>query len=243
METNHSKYIDDYVVGNLKGQDLIEFEKELAVNLDLQLKVEFCKNLREAILGTDERLLREKLNIAQTQQKRTKKVRLLAASIVAAASILIAIGFYFIGSNSKMPSHIFAQYYKPFQPMGEVRNAQWPKMATIDSKILGQYTTKERNVAITSIEKFLESNPNNTQAMLMLACCYLETEQFEHSESLLKQIIESNNEPFYAETAQWYMALALLKQEKAIEAKELFTSIARSNGYYSVKAKAISELL
>ncbi len=240
---NHSKYIDEYITGRLDGEKLKEFEKELAVNKNLQMKVEFSRNLREAILGSDERELRKKLEWAHAQQKRSKRIRLFVASAVAAASILIAIGFYFIASNSRMPSHIFAQYYKPFQPMGEVRNAQWPNIATIDSKILSQYTTKERNVAITSIEEFLENNPNNTQAMLMLACCYLETEQFALSESLLKQIIESNNEPFYEETAQWYMAFALLKQEKAIEAKELFTSIASSNGYYSAKAKAISELI
>jgi len=243
METNHSKFIDEYITGRLKGEKLKEFEMELAVNRNLQMKVEFSRNLREAVLGSEEQELRNKLTIVHKEHRNSNKIKLLVASFIAAASILIAIGFYFTGSNSKMPSHIFAQYYKPFQPMVEVRNAQWPNIATIDSKILSQYTTKERNVAITSLEKFLETNPNNTQAVLMLACCYLETEQFELSESLLKQIIESNNEPFYAETAQWYMALALLKQEKAIEAKELFTSIASSNGYYSAKAKAISELL
>ena len=77
----------------------------------------------------------------------------------------------------------------------------------------------------------------------MLATAYLETNQEDKSENLLRNLMAENENDLYFEQIKWYLSLSILKQGKTDEAKNLLTEIEKEEGFYSKRATSILKSL
>ncbi|MGQ8336660.1 hypothetical protein ACUNWD_08925, partial [Sunxiuqinia sp. A32] len=69
-KSNYTEYIDKYLSGELTGDDLREFNVELAINADLDEEIKLHQELEEAIQEQDVTALRANLqNIIEKEQE------------------------------------------------------------------------------------------------------------------------------------------------------------------------------
>jgi predicted negative regulator of RcsB-dependent stress response len=234
-----SKQIESYISGELNGDELLQFEKELAVNYELQRKVKVYRELFESAKEDDIFALRNKLNISHSLVKRTRQ-RHKVASLAAVASIalLFFIGFQFFFST---PNHIkiFNEHFQPYQIIGEARSSQSIESSVISSELQSLYLSRKFEDAIPILLSYLNRYQNDRQAVLMLSTCYIETNNAEKAEELLKALIRKDENEIFVEIAKWYLSLSQIKMGKIDEAKDLLKEIYNYQGFYSSKAKLI----
>lgn len=102
---------------------------------------------------------------------------------------------------------------------------------------LKRYDGKDYQGAQVQFEKEIAVNPSNTKAVLYNAICALSLGDANKSILLLDKVLLDTSSPYY-ETAQWYKALALIKQNEKKKAKKLLETIIKKGGGYKTKAEA-----
>lgn len=241
---NYSKQIDDYLMGKLSPVEHEEFELELKRNPALQNKLEFCKDLHDSINEKDIHSLRDKLILAESDAKSHKLKLIKVYSILSAASvaIFIAVRFLFL-SPSLTPEELFWKNFEPFKIVGEARSTETISNEQLSSETVNLYLSGKYEEAIPIIESFFALNKNNGQVAMMLASSYLQTNQAEKAEDLLRRLQVDNNNDFYSEIIDWQLSLSLLKQSKVEEAKKLLREVESEKGYYSEKASTLLKSL
>jgi len=241
---NFSKQIDDYIMGRLSPSERELFEKRMKKDPALQKKVDICNELHDSIQETDIHSLREKLISAQYSVKSPKIKWIRLSTYITAASIALFIALRFlVVDSSQNHERLFSKHFQPFQIVGETRSSQPSESNILSDELVNLYINNKYNDAIPVIESYLDRYPNDNQASLMLTSAYLETNRDEKAEELLKRLVLENNNEFYAEVIEWYLALSILKQGKLEEAKSILTEIEMGKGFYSEKATSILDLL
>jgi hypothetical protein len=102
---------------------------------------------------------------------------------------------------------------------------------------LKKYDGKDYYGAQVQFEKEISVNPSNTKAVLYSAICALSLGDANKSILLLDKVLADTKGPYY-ETAQWYKALALIKQNEKKKARKLLEAIIKKGGGYKAKAEA-----
>lgn len=236
----YSKMIDDYIRGTLSQGDRLNFEKALANDIRLQLKVRLCKELHDSTEESDINVIRAKLSIAQLNsigyKKRFRKI--LYASAAACFAIIMVTS---ISLLSIKPKHevLFSNHFNPYQLIGETRSAGTGNNNSISAIANSYYDKKQYSNAIEDLTAYLKSNPDDILAKLLLASAYLETNNAHLAEPILEKIVASNIEAHYKEIGKWYLALTILKQGRVDDVKKILTDIETENGFYSSRARSI----
>jgi tetratricopeptide (TPR) repeat protein len=137
---------------------------------------------------------------------------------IAAVLIMIisvpAILFYVADSGDK---GIFNDFYAPYNHQnitGIYRSLESGKNAPY---LL--YSTGNYDRALPKLRQYLNENPGDLQAHLLLAICFIEEKQFNQAELELTEIILSSDY-YFRDDALWYLALLSVRQgnfEKAIK--------------------------
>lgn len=92
--------------------------------------------------------------------------------------------------------------------------------------------------ALPYFEVQLQTEPNNSELLLLCANCYLETENPEAAAAQLDLILlQVENE--YTEEAKWYLALAKIKLNQTAEARIILNEIIAEEGEYKRDAKKV----
>lgn len=236
----YSKMIDDYIRGTLSQSDRLNFEKALAKNPRLQLKVRICKELHDSTEESDINVLRAKLSIAQLNsigdQKRFRKI--LYASAAACFAIIMVTSISLLSTKPKH-EELFASHFKAYQLIGETRSSGIESKNSLSTIAKMYYDKKQYDIAIADLTTYLELNPNDIQAKLVLASAYLETNNAHLAETILEGLLADDVEVHYKEIGKWYLALTILKQGRVDDVKEILTEIEKENGFYSAKARSI----
>lgn len=236
----YSKMIDDYIRGTLSQSDNSNFEKALANDPRLQLKVKFCRELHESSNESDINALRATLSIAHSTSilahNRFRKI--LYASAAACFAIIIAISITLI---SRIPKHeeLFANHFNPYQLIGETRSGGEDSNNSLSAIANSYYDKKHYDTTITELTNHLQSDPDDIQARLLLASVYLEANYALLAQAILEDLLVDNIEVHYKEISRWYLALSILKQGNVDEVKPILAEIENENGFYSAKARSI----
>ncbi len=232
--------IDDYIRGKLSHSDKLIFEKALANDPRLQLKVKICKELHESSGESDIYALRAKIALAQSSsvfaQNRFRKV--FYASAAACIAIIIAMSIILL---SRAPKHevLFANHFNTYQLIGETRSGGEESNSSLSTIANTYYSDKLCDTTISELTNHLKSHPSDIQAKLLLASVYLETNNAVLAETILVDLLVEDIEVHYKEICRWYLALSILKQGRVDEVKPILAEIEKENGFYSVKARSI----
>ena len=102
------------------------------------------------------------------------------------------------------------------------------------------YYQKDYKEAIVNFKYALLDNPNSNKLKLYLGISFLKMKDIRQAKRLFANIMDHGKEE-YKEIANWYLALALLKDDKA-SAKILLSQLFSSKSYGS-KAKELYSLI
>lgn len=163
-------------------------------------------------------------------------------AVAAAVLVLVGLAIFLLPKAEFDPQAIYAANYEvPAAPHARGDNG-------LDSLLqiaIEFYNQKQYQAAselyeeyIGSIGDSLKSQTDFQNARLFLAISLLETNRIDQAIGQLSELIENN------EIAQWYLALALLKQEKIPGAKEVLQRISlEERHFYHDRAESILALL
>lgn len=245
--------IQDYVSGRLRGSDLVLFEEELKKNDELAIEVEFSQNMVFAV--KHQSLLKTKAQLEQIATTNpiepdysyledfTKPPSSgsafggLKGWLLSGIVVLVLVGLYFgvVGLPDKQISveertSLLQSYLSPLENV-VVLDENYPNpmiegMAAYDA---GNYVVAIRNLSLYK---------NDDNAQLYLGVSLLLNNESSKAVPILEKL-SNNDNPVYAESAQWYLALAYLKLNQVKESEVLLEQLSKEGIY---KAKAVQLL-
>jgi tetratricopeptide (TPR) repeat protein len=226
---NKIDLIDKYFSNSLSPKEQLEFNKLLRSDEKFKKEFSFQKDLQKAIYRNQRTDLKKVLQNFE-QNKSVVKLFNSSKKWLAAASILLIIGFGFIYINNNVfpsPDELFVQNYEPYRnivlPIERGDNSN-----TIVHSAFVAYENENYHKAIN----LFNSVPNKNEPYILFykSMCYMSLNRTGDAISLLKTIAWSDDDPNsennFKELANWYLALAYLKLNENEQARKQFSIIA-----------------
>ena len=237
--------IGQYLDGELSGESLLTFEKELQENPELAHEamlyraIENDRTSQSKNREEKERLAStlQGLNASYFKTAPAKTVSLkrwwYAAASVAAAVIVIFVFRPFSGESFNSDK-LFAYYSKEIVSLSE---GQRGVNDTLAVKAASLYNKKDYSQALPLLQKTLSAKPDDTELMLATGVCYMQTAKTDSAIKIFDKIADGST--VYKNQAIWYKALVLLKQNKLEECYTILKTIPVGVDHY----KAAGELM
>jgi len=242
--TDFSYFIEKYIAGEMDDVEKEWFVRELSGNEKLRKEVELRKKADMIIRDQELLNLRSKLNSIEKRRAESAaagRKRRQVFNIRYAAAIA---GFVILGSLALVLSErkagyeeIIGRYYKPYEAPTNARSGN--SMVNSDYEMaIGYYNVRDYRNAAYYFSKVIENDPENMQSVLLNGISNFENRNYpEATGSFSKVIADDNN--YYIDHAQWYLALCYIKTEEKLKAVELLTAIEKSKTIYSRNARKI----
>ncbi len=210
------KRIVDYLDNNLEGQSLEEFENQMATDLELQKEVKTYSRLRDGVIAYGELTLKEELEVIHqnTFAEKHHQVKRLRRWGAIAASILFVIAFAWWWNSTQNKANLFEKYYAIYTIPVNSRGT------TSEVKLLAANELYQQGNYKEAVSLFEEIENPDGRVILASGICYLELNQLETAQALFTNLINSPDQDIYQNLAQWYLALAYLKQEDTTNAQK-----------------------
>lgn len=213
--------IEQYVLGTLHPDEVIEFEKRLINNLYLQQQV---KEYRILIDGVEQQSLLNKLNDFHKEitpdktidKKAVKKNSITRFSIAASLALIVALGGIWIYRTSNSNQKLYAKYFTPDPGL--------PTLMSIEddfefNEAMVNYKRGEYQMAIEKWEALLVEKPLNDTINYFLGVAYL-AEKNQHKTIEFLTIVAGESKSIFFKDANFYLGLAYLRNkdiEKSIQ--------------------------
>lgn len=268
MEINEGTYelIERYLNGDLSGQELIDFEKQIEsipqlkeeIKINKELLAHFNEghvvnesdpSLEKFYESKETQAFKAKLNdtLADYKKKNTTikpvaKVRKLSwKSIALAASVLLLIGFFFIQNigTSSSPEDLFAANFveEPLSLM--TKGSTEDNIAAIEKFYNNKDYSQAEPLLETLMDTLSTNHPNWFNLKLSQGIVALKTDKNKVAQNIFNDL--RNEDSLDAPKADWYYILVLLKQGKAEEASQAIQSYLDNGGTY--RSRELKEIL
>lgn len=237
---NNPKYekIEKYLAGNLKGDELIAFEKKLQEDADFAEEVRLYDEIASSIAHRirykdEERALRTTLTKVAKEQATTQSAPKVISLFgykkwLVAASIALIIGIFVFQNGTP----VYADYATHEAMDISVRgNAN----ETLE-KTQNAFNAKDYTLANTYLSKLTESYKDNTELQLYYGITLLETDQYDKAKIVFTKI--ANGDSLYKYKAIWYLGLYALKQND-LKACKMFLERIPNDAEEYTKAKRL----
>ncbi|WP_456437981.1 tetratricopeptide repeat protein [Psychroserpens sp.] len=234
METNSNisqeqlETIERYINGTMSPEELKAFETQLEDNPDFKIQV---NDIITLLTGIETQSLKEQLDEfhkdiqKQPSQKKSPKIYYLQfRKLVAAASIIIALGsFWFYNQNST--DRLYSKYFTPDPglPTTMSGNSNYEFYDAMVNYKQGDYKT-----AIEKWDVLKTKTPNNDTLNYFLGVAHLANENEVNAISFLEKTIQNKAFPLVND-AYFYLGLAHLKEDNIELAKENFKKSTTEN--------------
>ncbi|MCF6223728.1 MAG: hypothetical protein L3J34_08375 [Flavobacteriaceae bacterium] len=239
---NDFELIDKYFENNLTPKEQRIFNELLNNNEDFKEEFLFQKDLKKIIALDQRENLKSTLQGFENKIEKEVKILFLPKKWFAAASIilLLGLGTWFVNdtyfpSNQKIYATNFVAYRNIIQPV--VRSSE---VNTIEYKAFVAYENRECHKALNLFNSTVNSKEEYIQ--FYKAMCYLSLSKPSNAINLLLPIATSTNKNDskinFKEIANWYLALAYLKNEEKQKAISQFSFIANHPDNYFKKEEA-----
>jgi tetratricopeptide (TPR) repeat protein len=243
---NFSQKIEDFIDGNLQGQELVDFLKEKELNSDLTHEVEFRSEVNEAL--QDKGLIELRKLLDDQKRKNTSKDSVFNISReviktwhLAAASfalIMVVGGLWYILSNKPYSTDkLVSKYYKPAHPILQVRSVEISSEDAL-KEAFDHYKLNDYKNAL----KYFTLIDNQITSKFYSGICYIELEEFDKAIESFEVVIK-NKDNLFVEQAEWYLGLIYLMNDQKSNALMQFTKISQSESYYARQAEEILKYL
>lgn len=241
-----SYFIERYNAGEMDEAEKQWFRNELRDNEKLRKEVELRSKTDLVIKNQDLMNLRNKLSSIEKQRKVPTPVRKSTRAVNIKYAAAIA-GFILIGSIALLSSRklkndeILDKYYKPYEVASALRSGELVRNDNF-SLALDYYSIHDYRTAAIYFSKVLEDDPGNMHSQLLNGISNFENQNYPAAESSFTKVIADNNN-YYIDHAQWYLALCYIRTDERLKAIEQLAIIEKSRTIYRKDAKKILKSL
>ena len=263
MDFNENIYdlIDRYLNGELKGQELTDFEQQinsisqlkdeikihqelLAHFNDEPLEVQESDVSLENFLGSKEaNAFQNKLNKALATHKNQKEEKAPEAKVrkmnwkplALAASILLIVGFFYINnmSSTANPQDLFAEYSKPEKLSVITKGSTEDIIVSIENDFNTGGYAKANSQLSTLMDTLSTLHPNWFDLKLAEGISNLELNENEAAKTIFDELRKTDY--LNAPKADWQYILTLLKLGETGNAKTAINNYLNSDKNYKAK--------
>jgi len=231
---------DKYLNNELSSIELKSFIKQLNTDVNFKEEFEIYKSLEKSLSSKFENeeatkdLKATLSNLGNQYIKKETKVRSLLRyrPILVAASIALLIGFFLFNNGEP----VYSDYSNHNSLELIVRGDNTEEFVKAQTAFNSQ--NYEEALALLTIAS--KNNPENIEILLYKGICDLELNNYNSSAKIFNKISTGNSA--FSNTAKWYSALSLLKQDKIEECKQVLKTIPTSADEYSKAKKLLKKL-
>lgn len=241
-----SYFIERYNAGEMDDAEKQWFTKELKENEKLRKEVELRRTTDTILKNQDLMNLRNKLSDIEKRRKEAIPVRKTGRSLnikyAAAIAGFIIIGSIVLFSNRKMSNdEILDRYYQPYEAASSTRSEEVIKNSDY-LLALEYYNIHDYRNAALYFSKVLKYEPSNMHSELLNGISNFEIQNYPEAEGSLSKVISDNNN-YYIDHAQWYLALCYIRTDEKPKALEQLAIIKKSKTIYRKDARKIMKSL
>jgi len=240
MDTPILQLIDDYLTGNLNDRDRITFEERLKHDHVFRKEFEFQKNIEVVLADKQKNKLFDTIqNVEKQYFKKEEPARVeLQHYLPYAAMVVCILGLLVIAlyiTNKPTPNQLFSEYYKPYETYTTTRSTKNQTVNTFEDG-LRWYDLKQFDKAITVFNQ-LETKDPVPAVSFYSAICNLELNNHQKAIQQLTQVANQKNN--FNMQANWFLAMAYLKNNEPTKAKPLLEALTLRPGRYKTQASKI----
>jgi hypothetical protein len=233
--------------GELEGEALQDFEKQLAENKELASEVALYKNMDNEMLlhfknrGDEEELRNSIQDLNKKHFFDTPKSKVVPfnkwwlAAAAAAIGVIVVIANFFSSSTVFNNQTLYAQYTSNVESLPSVERGNSTDSLFIEAANL--YNQKNYTKALPILLDIVSKKQNEKQLLLAAGVCYLKTEKIDSALAIFNTL--STQQTVFKDKATWYKALILLKQNKLTDSYNTLLLISTDADDY----KAAKELM
>lgn len=242
-----SYFIERYNAGEMDEAEKEWFRKELEGNEKLRREVELRNRTDMILKDRDIMNLRNKLNAIEKRRqepvpevKPKKPVNIRYAAIITS---LVIIGSIALLSRGRPDSdEIISRYYKPYEVATVSRSANMASNSDNFRLAVEYYNVRDYRNAAIYFSRVLEDNPGDMHTELLNGISNFENQNYPEASGSFSKVIQDNNN-FYIDHAQWYLALCYIKTGEKAKALDQLAAIEDSKTIYRKQAKRILRYL
>ena len=242
MENSSEDKISAYLRGELSDLEQQSLVDKIANDPELAKELNRQKMISEHIELLEDRKITEQVRAVHKREmeRRRKSLRfkkLKKWAIAAIVLLLISLAWW-LWQRPTTPEKLFAENYAAYDLYFGDRGE-----GDLMIEAGGLYLSANYESAIPLFEKLLEQDKTLTKARFALGICQMELGNWEKAISNFQPLIEEKD-ILYAENAQWYVALALIKLDKLEEAKTYLNQLkGNNNARFQQKATTLLKAL
>lgn len=230
-EVNY-EIISQYLDGELTGEALAAFEKQMQEDAELAAEVNIYRTIEsDQLFATKNKAEKEKLaaSLEELNKDYFKKTEAKVIGInrwwYAAAAVAAVVVFMLVllpfGKETFDNEKLFAYYAKDIEPLSAGERG-----ANDDSILLQAanfFNRKDYERSLPLLKNVLIRKPNETDIAIATGICYLQTNQPDSAIKIFDQVANGNT--VYKSQAIWYKALTLLKENKPEDSYRVLESL------------------
>ncbi len=221
MNEINYEIIQQYINGELSNDEVVAFEAAIRANPILAEEVKLYKTIdremQEQVVGkanaTDvQTSLQELTNeFFSTPKAKVISVKKYWWAVGAAAAAVLLFFLLRPAFNTRFDNaKLYAAYTKDVKELStEVRGGNTDSLLSAAAKL---YNTKNFKAAIPLLKEVVDKVPESKEFYIAAGYCYMQIENTDSAILIFDEIIKTTS--IYKSRAQWYKALALLKQNK-----------------------------
>lgn len=197
----------------------------------------FEKNAKKALIRSEREELKSFLkSIEIPEEKKPFRWRAIAASFIGFVAIISIALFLF---RDKPSEELYAQYYQPY-PNIIAPTVRGEADTSAIAKAFDAYDTENYELSAQLFDRLYESDKLSF-ALLYAGISYLEIEQTKTATQRFI-LLEAENSDL-KDAVQWYLSLALLKDDNRKLAEGILNDLAKRDTEFSGQARALLEEL
>ena len=242
MDQANFERIEAFILKRMNEQERKAFLQEMVEDDELRSEVALQTEMihaieTESMQATLSAMHDEHFGEASRQNKRQGVFRLPRGwAIAASVAALITVGWFLLrNSEAASTDQLYTQYYSTDPGLPTTLNLQ-KNRPFVEGMI--DYKMGKAEAAIERWRPLLQGAPSNDTLQYYLGMAYLEADQINLAVKQLEQVELSSTS--FSGRAQWYLALAHLKNANTTEAIRLLRQIAEGDdGEFRDQAKQL----
>lgn len=266
VKTNTGKYID----GELQGEALLQFEKLLKTDADLQEEVRFQKEIFTALKAKSEfeaekeevisflEGLEKKVDLSNIEDEKPEiiaaekqtKIEPTSQTVTQPTILRKLLPFATLAAAAAVLLFVLAPWKsnltgsqlanQNFQTFSLESLRSSTDSQSILEKAKKAYTQNEFQLAITTFEDYLKENPKSPDIWLAKGSSEYKLDKLDNAILSFQEAQKRN--PDYKPLAHWYLALCHLKKEDKTKAKSFLNKIMKGEENYEEAQKLLKTL-
>jgi len=237
-----SYFIERYNAGEMDDAEKLWFQRELEENSNLRDEVRLRARTDMVLDSYASIQLRNKLRSIEKQRAEAipskNRRRQSPIRYAAVITIFILLGSLLLFSGKNLTAEeILDKFYIPYEGIAASRSSE---SITNDNykTALDYYNIHDYNTAAMFFSKVLEENPGDMESTMLYGVSNFEEKNYPVAEQSFASVVV-NNDNFYIEDAQWYLALCYIQTNEQAKAIDQLTMIRDSESIYRKDARKI----